>query len=285
MGGQPQAGTGTGGASAGGAGGSGGSAGNGAGGGAGSTHTGVWNIMPLGDSITGTTCYPQLLSAKLKAAGHTSFEFIGSNTNNQSCTDGSISNAPNVTTEGHACYVLGCLTGDVTGTTCAASSGCDAGRGTTAELATWMAATPHPDVVLVHFGTNDVWNGIAPANVTASYTKLLASVRGANPSVIVLMAQILPMHPNGCTDGSSGCPNDDGTKGVKQLNAAIPAWATGASTAASPVFVVNIYGSVGDETAYVPNSTLTTDGVHPNPKGSGLVADAWMTALVAQGIP
>jgi lysophospholipase L1-like esterase len=259
--------------------------GGGGGGGGGSTHSGVWNIMPLGDSITGTTCYPQLLSAKLEAAGHENFAFIGSNTNNQSCTDGSITNAPNVMTEGHGCYVLGCLTGDITGATCAASSGCDNGRGTTAELTSWMAATPHPDVALVHFGTNDVWNGTATANVTASYTKLLASLRGANPNVIVFIAQILPMHPNGCTDGSSGCPNDDGTKGIKQLNAAIPAWASGASTAPSPVYVVNVYASVGDETAYVPNSALTTDGVHPNPKGSGLVADAWMAALLGQGIP
>ena len=89
------------------------------------------------------------------------------------------------------------------------------------------------------------------------------------------------MHPNNCTDGSSGCPND----GVKQLNAAIPAWASGASTAASPICVVDIYASIGDETKYVPNSSLTSDGVHPNAKGSALVADAWMSALVAEGIP
>ncbi len=32
--------------------------------------------MPLGDSITGSTCYPQLLSKELIAKGHTNFDFI-----------------------------------------------------------------------------------------------------------------------------------------------------------------------------------------------------------------
>jgi lysophospholipase L1-like esterase len=197
---------------------------------------------------------------------------MGTNTNNQSCTDGAISNAPNVVTEGHGGYIVSCLTGDF--------NNC-ASKGSTSELATWMAARPAADVVLMHFGTNDVWNNIATATITGAYTKVLSSIRQANPNTIVFVAQILPMHPDGCTDSTSSCPNN----GVKTLNAAIPAWASAQSTTASPIYVVNIYASVGDETAYVPNSTLTTDGVHPNAKGSGLVADAWMSALVGKGIP
>ncbi len=248
---------------------SGGSSGIGAGGfaGSGSTHTGVWRIMPLGDSITQSTCYPQLLSQKLKDAGHTNFELLGSTTNNQSCNG-----APNVKTEGHGGYILGCLTGDFT-------SNCS-GKGTMAELATWLAATPAPDVALVHFGTNDVWNNIPTSTITTSYTKLMSSLRAANPSIIVFIAQILPMHPDNCMDGSSNCPND----GVKTLNAAIPAWATGASTPGSPVYVVDIYNSIGDPAAFVPNSINTGDGVHPNATGSSSIADAWMTAILAHGI-
>jgi lysophospholipase L1-like esterase len=143
-----------------------------------------------------------------------------------------------------------------------------------------MAATPAPDVALVHFGTNDVWNNIQTSTITTSYTKLLGSLRGANPSIIVFIAQILPMHPDGCTDGSGGCPND----GVKALNAAIPDWATGASTPASPVYVVDIYNSIGDPAAFVPNSTNTADGVHPSATGSSPIADTWMTALLSHGI-
>jgi len=287
-GGPPQAGTtgsagagaGAGGRNAGGAGaggraagGAGGSAGAGGAGGAGTVHSGAWRIMPFGDSITGTTCYPQLLSAKLKAAGKTNFTFMGTNLNNQSCTDGTISNAPNVMTEGHGGYILSCLTGDTT-------SGCS-GKGSTSELATWMGANPPPDVVLMHFGTNDVWSNIATSGITTAYTHALASMRGANPNVIVFVAQILPMHPDGCVDSTSSCPNN----GVKALNAAIPAWASGASTGASPVYVVDIYGSIGDAAAYKPSSTLTADGVHPNAKGGGLMADAFIAAMAAHGIP
>src|ERR1700690_1695500 len=67
----------------------------------GMTHTGPWKIMMLGDSITATTCYPQLVWQDLRAAGHTNFTFIGSFINNQSC---SVSGLPagGLPTEGHS---------------------------------------------------------------------------------------------------------------------------------------------------------------------------------------
>jgi lysophospholipase L1-like esterase len=266
-GGQPQGGigadAGSGGASA-----SGGGPASGGSAGTGSTHTGVWRIMPLGDSITQTTCYPQLLSKKLKDSGHTNFELVGSSTNNQSCNG-----APNVKSEGHGGYILGCLTGDYT-------SNC-ASKGTPTELSAWLSAMPAPDVALVHFGTNDVWNNIPTSTITTSYTHLLTSLRAANPTLIVFIAQILPMHPDNCLDGASNCPNN----GVKMLNDAIPAWASGASTATSPVYVVDAYNSMGDPAAFVPNSPNTSDGVHPNATGSDVIADAWITSLLSHDIP
>jgi lysophospholipase L1-like esterase len=48
--------------------------------------------------------------------------------------------------------------------------------------------------------------------------------------------------------------------------------------------VVNVWASLPAAT-YTPNSTYTSDGCHPNPAGSQLMADAWCAALVAQGIP
>ena len=44
---------------------------------AGTTHTGVWNVMMLGDSVTESTCYPQITYQHLKAANHTNFQFVG----------------------------------------------------------------------------------------------------------------------------------------------------------------------------------------------------------------
>ena len=56
------------------------------------------------------------------------------------------------------------------------------------DLATWFDGKP-ADIVLMHFGTNDVWNNIAPATILQAYTTILGRLRGANPNVRVLVAQ------------------------------------------------------------------------------------------------
>jgi len=264
-GGTPSGGAGAGGAPIGGAG-----AGGSTGGTAGATHTGPWVIMPLGDSITQSSCYPQLLSQKLITAGRTNFQFVGTTTNNQSC-----SGAPNVKSEGHGGYLVTCLTGDRAAGSCSA-------KGSPAELMTWMQATPAPDVVLMLLGTNDAWTSDIPiATITGAYTKVVTSIRTANANAIIFVGQILPMHPDGCMNGQNGCPDNR----AEELNAAIPAWATSQSTATSPITVVNIYASVGTESAFVPNSALSADGVHPTASAAGMMADTWLAALTTAGIP
>jgi lysophospholipase L1-like esterase len=241
---------------------------SGAGGSGGAPHTGPWRIMPLGDSITGTTCYPQLLSQKLKDAGRTNFTFLGTNLNNQSCAG-----APNVMTEGHGGYILSCLTGDF-------SNNC-AGKGMPSELASWMNVSPPLDVALILFGTNDVWNSIATETITSAFTHLTEDIREANPNAVIFIGQILPMHPDGCVDSDANCVNNR----VKALNAAIPGWAASQATTASPIHVVDIYASIGDADAFTTNSALTSDGVHPNATGAGMMADAWLNALTSRNIP
>ena len=231
----------------------------GASGAGGSTHTGKWQIMPLGDSITGY-CYPQLLSKELIDKGHTNFDFVGKVTNNQSCGTG----APNVQTEGHGGYLVTYLTTD---------SPAAGGKGTLTELKTWAAEKP--DVVLMEIGTNDVWSSIATATITSAFSFVVDQFRAQNPSVIFFVAQITPLNPSGC----SSCESR-----VEALNAAIPAWASGKSTSASPIYVVDVWSAL-DPATYIPNSTWTKDGCHPEPPASQLMADKWYASLVAQGIP
>jgi lysophospholipase L1-like esterase len=225
-----------------------------------SGHTGPWRIMPLGDSITGSTCYPQLLSKELIAKGHTNFTFIGTNLNDQGCGTG----APNVMTEGHGGYDVTYLT---------TNSPPSSGHGTLAELQTWAAEKP--DVVLMQYGTNDVWNGYATASILSAYSFVVGQFRSQNPNVIFFVAQILPMHPAGCDACESG---------VETLNSQIPGWASGEATVASPIHVVNVWSAIPEAT-YLPNSTDTTDGVHPTPAGAQPVADVWYTGITAQGLP
>jgi lysophospholipase L1-like esterase len=202
--------------------------------------------MPLGDSITATTCYPQLVAKNLITAGHANFQFVGSELNNQAC------NASHVPTEGHSGWLVTSLLPG------GANAGVQAG---------WFSRYK-PEVVLLHFATNDIWNNVAPATILNAYSLIVDSARAVVPNVVFFVAQIVPVAPASCGD----CPAR-----TKALNAMIPAWATGKDTAISPIHVVDL------ATGWV-SSTDTGDGVHPNPTGSAKMADTMSRALVAKGI-
>jgi lysophospholipase L1-like esterase len=197
--------------------------------------------MALGDSITGSPgCWRALLWQRLQQAGRaSSVDFVGT-LPAQGC--GFAYDGEN---EGHGGFL--------------ATNVADQNQ-----LPGWLAAT-HPDVVMMHFGTNDVWNNRSPATILAAFTKLVAQMRAANPAMRILVAQILPMNPANCAECAQR---------VIDLNAAIPAWAAATSTAASPVTVVDQW--TGFNTA-----TDTGDGVHPNDSGNSKIANRWYPALVA----
>jgi lysophospholipase L1-like esterase len=217
----------------------------------GSVHSGVWKFMPLGDSITGDTCYPKLLAQEFTAKGHANFQFVGTVLNNQSC-----GTAPNVQTEGHGGYLVTFLT---------TNSPSRTGLGTLNELTTWAAEKP--DIVLMHFGTNDVWSSVAPANIMSAYAFVIDKFRSQNPNVVFFVSKIISMNPSTCTT----C-----TAGVATLDAMVtPSWAAANSTSTSPVYIV-------DQSATINPSTDTVDGVHPNPAGAQKMADVAYTAVDAR---
>ncbi|XKK37153.1 SGNH/GDSL hydrolase family protein [Nocardiopsis sp. ARC36] len=197
-------------------------------------------IMPLGDSITGSPgCWRALLWADLVEAGHTDADFVGTRPGDGCGFEYDGDN------EGHG----GFLVTDV------------ADRGL---LVDWLART-EPDVVLMHFGTNDVWSGVPAETVLDAYSVLVAQMRDQNPRMRVLVAQIIPMDP---ARSCAGCG-----RGVEDLNAAIPAWAAGESTAESPVTVV-------DQWTGFDTGTDTYDGVHPSGSGDRRIADRWLESLL-----
>lgn len=197
-------------------------------------------IMALGDSITGSPgCWRAQLWRRLQDNGFTDVDFVGTQSP-QGCGfdyDGEH--------EGHP----GVLVTDV-----AAQN----------QLPAWLAAAD-PDVVLMHFGTNDVWSNRPASSILAAYTTLVGQMRSQNPDVEVLVAQVLPMNPTGCAECGAR---------VEALNAAIPDWAASLSTAQSPVVVVDHW--TGFSTA-----SDTYDGVHPNASGDQKMATAWYPALAA----
>ncbi|GGQ85389.1 GDSL-type esterase/lipase family protein [Streptomyces pilosus] len=197
-------------------------------------------VMPLGDSITGSPgCWRALLWNRLLDAGHTDIDFVG-------------------TLPAQGCGVP--------------HDGDNEGHG--GELVTRVAeqdllparlAATRPDIVVMHFGTNDVWSSVPPDRILAAYTELVAQMRASNPRMRVLVAQIIPMNPGSC----AAC-----AQRVADFNARIPAWAAATSTGGSPVTVVDQW--TGFDTA-----TDTYDGVHPDATGDGKIAARWFPALSA----
>jgi lysophospholipase L1-like esterase len=198
-------------------------------------------IMPLGDSITGSPgCWRALLWNNLQNAGFTSIDFVGT-LPPQGCGipyDGD--------NEGHG----GILATDIANQNL---------------LPGWLAAT-HPDVVMMHLGTNDVWSARSPDAILAAFSTLVNQMRAQNPNMQILVAQILPMNPSNCT----ACGDR-----VIAFNAAIPSWAAGKTTAQSPIVVV-------DQWTGFSTATDTADGVHPNDSGNRKIADRWFPALTAR---
>ena len=247
---------------AGGATGTGGATGQGGTGAGGATHTGIWNVMPLGDSITEDTCYPQLTYAQLMAGNHKNFQFVGTETSNQACGSGAPSS---VKDEGHGGYGVTYLPQNSTRGACTKSGGC----GSYAELQTWAAEKP--DIVLMHFGTNDVWDGVATTTIMSAYVAVIAEFRKQNPNVIFFVSQIIKLDPSGCGDCLAN---------VAALAAAVTSsWALTNSTPTSPIYIVDHYDSSFDPT----NAADTTDGVHPTPAGAAIMATVTYNALVASG--
>jgi len=208
---------------------------------AGAARAAPTRIMPLGDSITGSPgCWRALLWSRLQTAGTTSIDMVG-------------------TRAGDGCGVP--YDGDNEGWPGYLAMNIASQN----QLPPWLASD-RPDVVMMHLGTNDVWNGRTAAQILAAYTTLVGQMRAQNPGVKILVSQIIPM------DSARSCSTC--AQGVVSLNAAIPAWAAGLSTAASPITVV-------DQWTGFSTATDTYDGVHPNDSGNQKMADRLYPALVA----
>lgn len=198
-------------------------------------------IMALGDSITGSPgCWRALLAKQLQDTGHSGVDFVGS-LPAPGC--GFSYDGEN---EGH---------GGILATNIVRDN----------KLPAWLSSA-RPDVVLMHLGTNDVWNNIPASTILNAYTTMLGQMRASNPAIKLVAAQIIPMNPSNCP----ACGQR-----VADLNAAIPGWARANSTTASPITVVDQW--TGFDTA-----ADTTDGVHPNSStGIQKIASRWYPAVVS----
>ncbi len=204
---------------------------------------GTPTIMEFGDSITAATCWRARFWEDLEKGGHKNFQVVGSQDTSGDCSDPKYDGH----NEGHSGYLVTDL----------------ANEGPGGEMDQWFSASP-PDVLLMHMGTNDVWNKIPTTTILDAYGTAIDTVRKYSPKVVILLAQIIPMNPSNCSVCAAG---------VQKLDAAIPAWAAAKSTKSSPIVLVDQFTGFND-------AKDTIDGVHPNDAtGSQKVADRWYATL------
>jgi lysophospholipase L1-like esterase len=217
--------------------------------------------MPIGDSITRATCWRAQLWKQLNASFPSRFHLVGTLSSDPGCGVAGYDTA-------NQGYSSSLVTEVVAGITNART--CDPFCPALSDLQTAFN-TVMPSVALIHYGTNDVWNSKPPSAILSAYGAVIDALRAANPNIVVLLAQIIPMNVTAAT--CSGCSCASCPTAVPALNAQIATWAPTKSTAASPIVVVDQYtgfDAVAD----------TVDGVHPNPStGSQKMATKWYAAL------
>jgi hypothetical protein len=220
---------------------------------------GKLKIMPLGDSVTCCTCYRAELAKLLDKSHPSDYQFIGTINNDYFGCGGYNYDKHN---QGMGGYL-------VTETAPSIANGVATPTKHTAEVAAWTALAP--DVILLHFATNDSWNTIPVTKILAAYTWMVNEFRKTNPRVTVLAAQLIPLDPfdadGGANHSCTLCPVN-----VKNLNAAIPGWVKTTDTPESRVLLVDQW------TGYDATAD-SRDGVHPGPSGSVKMANKWDQVL------
>jgi len=115
------------------------------------------------------------------------------------------------------------------------------------------------DIALLHIGTNDA---DAAVNTTVSNIEaIIDALRVKNPNVVVFVAKLIT--------------------GWKPINAKVDQIVAHKSTTASPVIAVDLATGFVNDPAN-PNTTMTYDWVHPNPKGQKFMAERWFKAILKQ---
>ncbi len=128
----------------------------------------------------------------------------------------------------------------------------------------WWTWENLPDIVLIHLGTNDEIAGQSRTGTINELKQCIDILRGVNPNVTVLLAQILP--------------RNFGNHHL--LNAMMPPIVTEKDTPESRVVLVDHYSAFGPPPAN-PNDPhpFLYDGLHPNDAGEQLMAQVWYDAI------
>lgn len=226
--------------------------------------------MPLGNSITQgnkvLASYRYPLWMKLIDAG-VNFEFVGSQTENeggnppfQDYKGQSFSNR----NEGHwgwrADEILNGREGN--------------------NIAKWAEAHK-PDFVLLHLGTNDLFQNQSIESTIADLEQIAGVLREKNPAVLILLAQLIPANPD-------NRDLEEISKKIPLFNEQLPALVTSLNSDSRypDSQVVLVDQNTGFNPAQNPNSIAgmgdSYDGLHPNKLGEEKMAQVWFDAIMEE---
>lgn len=197
-------------------------------------------LLPLGDSITQTNSthlgYRYRLWEKLKANG-IHFNFVGSMDTNHNGAPTYPDPAFDRDHEGHWGWRADQLR---------------------AQLPNWLT-TYTPGVVLLHAGSNDIFQGKSNASTITDLEDIIDTLRQKNSHVAILVAQLIP------SSEASRTP-------FIEFNHLVSALVARKTTDESPVSVVDQYSGFDP-------AVDTFDGTHPDASGEQKMADRWYAAL------
>ena len=130
-------------------------------------------------------------------------------------------------------------------------------------LASWLAASPTPEIVLLHVGTNDAINGVPVATRLANVKSDRHAPAAEEPEGPGHGGED---HPDRQRDPQRAADRAATTRASRRSRPEV-------STATSPVTVVDLY------TGYDGVADNQPDGIHPKTTGERKMAGAWQRAL------
>ncbi|MGH7176959.1 MAG: SGNH/GDSL hydrolase family protein, partial [Tepidisphaeraceae bacterium] len=121
-----------------------------------------------------------------------------------------------------------------------------------ANVTQWVTSAD-PDVVLLHIGTNDIYQGQSVGSTLTDVEGIIDAIRGVSPSIKIIVAKILPLV--------------DHSAEVQSFNSGLETLA-----ASKSVGLADMY------TGFSLSGDLY-DGIHPDTSGEQKMADRWYAEL------
>lgn len=120
----------------------------------------------------------------------------------------------------------------------------------------WIKSA-RPDAVLIHLGSNDLFQGKVPEQVAEELGSLIEAIRRVSPHAALFVAELIPAQ--GMEERFA-----EANRYIRSLRER--------STESSPVIVVDHFSGFDPD-------RHTYDGVHPNAEGEKRMAERWFAAL------